>query len=157
MEIWKDCKGYEGKYQISNEGRVWSVKRQKYLTINEDKRGRLTVYLYAANGKVKHEQVHRLVALAFIPNPNNLPQVNHKDENPKNNCVDNLEWCDAKYNCNYGTRNARIGIAVLCVETGEKFNTVREAARTLNIEHSGISACLNGRQKTAAGYHWEYA
>lgn len=107
-EIWKDCKGYEGLYQVSNLGRVWNIKLQRYLKGSYDKDGYIRVNLTAKNGKVKTERVHRLVALVFLDNPNNYPQVNHKDENKGNNCVDNLEWCDAKYNINYGTRNDRM-------------------------------------------------
>ena len=107
-EIWKDCKGYEGKYQVSNYGRVWSIVRQQYKSQREDKDGYLIVTLVAKNGKIKKERVHRLVALVFIENPNNYPQVNHKDENKGNNCVENLEWVTAKQNCNYGTRNERV-------------------------------------------------
>ena len=94
-EIWKDCKGYEGKYQVSNLGRVWSIGSQKYLKGSYDKDGYIQVYLTAKNGKVKMEKVYRLVALVFLDNPNNYPQVNHKDKNKQNNCVDNLEWCDS--------------------------------------------------------------
>lgn len=108
MEIWKDCKGYEGKYQVSTQGRVWSVKGQRYLKGTVTKKGYVYVHLTAKNGKAVKERLHRLVALTFLDNPDNLPVVNHKDENKLNNSVDNLEWCSHKYNCNYGTRNARI-------------------------------------------------
>ena len=107
-EIWKDCKGYEGKYQVSNFGRVWNVNNQKYLKPWISKGGYYLVNLMSKNGKIKHELIHRLVAIAFIDNPCNYPQVNHKDEDKTNNCVDNLEWCNSKYNNNYGTRNKRI-------------------------------------------------
>lgn len=107
-EIWKDVKGYEGLYQVSNLGRIWSVKSQKYLKPWVNTCGYHLVGLISKNGKQKKEQIHRLVALAFIENPNNYPQVNHKDENKGNNCVENLEWVTAKQNCNYGTRNERI-------------------------------------------------
>ena len=100
-EIWKDCKGYEGLYQISNLGRVWSIGSQKYLKGSIDKDGYMCVYLTAKNGKTKMEKIHRLVALVFLDNPNNYTQVNHKDKNKQNNCVDNLEWCTAKYNNTY--------------------------------------------------------
>ena len=106
-EICKDIKGYEGKYQVSNLGRVWSIKNQKYLKYWVNRCGYHLVGLMSKNGKQKHEQIHRLVALAFIENPNNYPQVNHKDENKGNNCVENLEWVTAKQNCNYGTRTER--------------------------------------------------
>lgn len=105
-EIWIDCKGYEGKYQVSNLGRVWSIGSQKYLNGFIDKDGYMCVYLTAKNGKVKMEKIHRLIALVFLDNPNNYPQVNHKDKNKSNNCVDNLEWCTAKYNNTYSKGKA---------------------------------------------------
>lgn len=116
MEEWKSITGYEGLYEVSSYGRVRSL--DKYDSINRFLRGRilklcdngcgyLSVVLYS-NSKRKLCLVHRMVAQAFIPNPYNLPQVNHRDENPSNNNVDNLEWCDGKYNVNYGTRIDRI-------------------------------------------------
>lgn len=110
-EIWKDILGYEGKYQVSNLGDVRSLNYNhtgeiKLLKQGTNKKGYKLVNL-SKNGKGKHYLVHRLVAMTFIPNPDDLPQINHKDENPSNNNVKNLEWCDAKYNINYGTRNER--------------------------------------------------
>lgn len=121
QEIWKDIPNYEGLYQVSNLGRVKvldryvnsgiknnnKVKRKSRILKQHNKQGYFEVTLIA-NNKRKYYKVHRLVAQAFIPNPNNYQQVNHKDENKLNNCVDNLEWCDAKYNCNYGLRNDKI-------------------------------------------------
>ena len=107
-EVWKDCKGYEGLYQVSNQGRVWSIRTQKCLKPRLMENGYLQVWLTAKNGKVKGEKVHRLVAIAFIENPYNKTQVNHKDENKQNNSVDNLEWMTPKENSNYGTRNEKI-------------------------------------------------
>ena len=111
-EIWKDIKGYEGLYQVSNMGRVKSFNykntgKEGILNGSKNKRGYKIVHL-CKNGKANHYLVHRLVAIVFIPNPNNYPEVNHIDENKTNNYVDNLEWCDGKYNLNYGTRNKRI-------------------------------------------------
>ena len=115
-EIWKDIKGFEDKYQVSNLGRIKSLERknsrgnqirEKILKLIYDKDGYLLVNLYK-NSKKKTYKVHRLVALAHIPNPNNYPQVNHKDENPSNNHISNLEWCTNKYNCNYGTKKERL-------------------------------------------------
>ena len=103
MEIWKDCKGYEGLYQVSDNGIVWSVRSQKKLKPAMNTKGYLFVSLYARNGKIKNEYIHRLVALAFLENPNNYPQVNHKDEDKHNNTVENLEWMTCKDNINYGT------------------------------------------------------
>lgn len=118
-EIWKDCKHYEGLYQVSNYGRVKGLKRtiickngvekpieEKYITQHDNGNGYLFVNLYKHN-KSKREYVHRLVAMAFIPNPENKPTVNHKDEDKQNNHVDNLEWMTYKENNNYGTHNER--------------------------------------------------
>lgn len=128
-ELWRDVKGYEGLYQISNKGRVKSLERIDYgnrhikeriLKPETDKGGYLRVQLFK-DGKGKKFLVHRLLAMAFIPNTDNLPQVNHKDENKTNNFVyinengtvdldkSNIEFCTAAYNTNYGTRNKRAG------------------------------------------------
>ena len=130
-EIWKDIEGYEGYYQVSNRGRVKSLERDvvkkdgtiihcnEKLKINvHDQKGYQMVKLHK-NGSGSMKKVHRLVAQAFIPNPNNLPQVNHMDEVKSNNSVDNLEWCDSKYNNNYGTKKQRISDA----KTGSPQNT----------------------------------
>lgn len=122
-EIWKTLDGiieYGTFYEVSNFGNVRSIDRvTKYsdgriakfkgriLKGAKDKDGYKQVNL-CKNGKCNSFQVHRLVALAFIPNPNNFSEINHKDECKDNNCILNLEWCDRKYNCNYGTRNERI-------------------------------------------------
>lgn len=115
-EIWRPVVGYEGLYEVSSYGRVKSLckydsrnrfLRGRILRLFTDGLGYLRAQLYS-NSKRKSFLVHRLVAQAFIPNPDNLPQVNHIDENPSNDNVDNLEWCDGKYNVNYGTRIDRI-------------------------------------------------
>ena len=115
-ECWKDIEGYEGLYQVSNLGRVKSLRRSAVLgkNIREVKEKIIKPFitnkgyyqiLLSKKGKTSHKYVHRLVAMAFIPNPNEYIIINHKDENPLNNCVDNLEWCDYSYNNNYGNRN----------------------------------------------------
>lgn len=157
-EVWMDIKGYPN-YQISNMGRVWSKKRQIYLKHNKNQKGYHTVCLYAINGKVKREQVSRLVALHFIPNPNNYPCVNHKDENKDNNKENNLEWCSRSYNINYGTRNKKasqkISKPIRCVETGVVYKSGRDASLALGVDYSAVSHVINGRQKTLKGLHFE--
>lgn len=122
IEIWRDIKEYEGLYQISNLGRVkslsrcywhgnrWYKQKEKFLKLNINTKGYQSVVLYDAEHKSKRVMIHRLVANAFISNPDNLPEVNHRDENKENNQVDNLEWCTSEYNNNYGTKSARLSI-----------------------------------------------
>ena len=152
----KDIKGYEGLYAITSCGKVWSYRRQKFLKTQVNRCGYEYVILQS-NNKQKTVTVHRLVAEAYIPNPENKPQVNHKDENKQNNCVNNLEWMTAKENMNYGTRTQRTRKKVYCVELDRVFDGVRVAARELGIAHNHISYCCNGKQKSAKGYHFRYA
>lgn len=166
-EIWKDILGYEGLYQVSNFGRVKSLKfgKERILKLTKDKDGYLIVNLYK-NNKSKTFKVHRLVAEAFIPNPDNLPQVNHKDEDKSNNIVSNLEWCDVKYNQNYGTRNKRIGKSntngkrsktVLQYTLDGKF--VREWESYRECKRNGfnhVSECCRGKLKSCEGFIWLY-
>lgn len=119
MEVWKDIKGYEGLYQISNYGRVKSMARIKKHSYNgiahlKEKilkpiciNGYQRVSL-SKDSKMTHKFIHSLVADAFVKNPHNYPEINHKDENKANNIYHNLEWCTHSYNINYGTRNERV-------------------------------------------------
>ena len=156
IEEMKDIVGYEGEYAITRDGNVWSYKSNKFLKPGLIRDGYHQVNL-CKNGKKKHYLIHRLVAEAFIPNPDNLPQVNHKDEDKSNNCVDNLEWCSAKYNANYGTRTERISKPVYCEELNRVFDGARQAARELGLDNSNIIKCCKGKLKTVGGYHWRYA
>jgi hypothetical protein len=117
----KDIPGFEGIYAVTRDGRVWSYRKNIFLSPYDNGRGYLKVDLYR-KGKRFKKYIHRLVAEAFILNPENLPQINHKSENKADNRVDNLEWCNSLYNNNYGTKNERtakaLSKAVLCVETG---------------------------------------
>lgn len=112
-EIWKDIAGYEGLYQVSNEGNVRTTKRQGSkggllkISVSDKYAVNYCYVRLCKNGMNKSFWIHRLVAQAFIPNPDGLPQVNHKDQNPSNNMVDNLEWCTLEYNNNYGTVRER--------------------------------------------------
>lgn len=106
---WAVVEGFPD-YRVSDNGRVYSMKRDKELR-QYDKNGYLYVFLYDGCGKRKAMLVHRLVAMAFVGNPDGLPQINHKDENPANNNAENLEWCTARYNSNYGHRNERLSKA----------------------------------------------
>ena len=145
-EEWRDIRGYEGRYQISSFGRVKSLKdnkgnyREKILDLKPNKRGYIRVTLYR-EGKSKSFQVHRLVAIHFIPNPNNYSQVNHKDENKQNNKVDNLEWCTQKYNLNYGTRNQRIS------KSHKGIYHTEESKRKISKNHADFSGEKNGRAR----------
>ena len=178
MEVWKDVVGYEGFYQVSNNGNVRSVDRQvrcsnsvrfykgKILSQCKDDHGYFRVLLAKA-GKHKSSQVHRLVAEAFIQNPNNLPEVNHKDENPGNNCIDNLEWCSKNYNLEYGTGRKRSVKAqhrkkVLQIDFEgnliAEFDGVNSAARSIGKpkDATSITKCCTGKNQTAHGYIWRY-
>ena len=160
-EIWKDILGYEGLYQVSNLGRVKSLKygKEKILKPRKNTKGYLSIKLYK-NGLKKTYYVHRLTAQTFIPNPNDLTEINHKDEDKENNRVENLEWCDRKYNNNYGTRTVKCSKLVLqFTKTGEFVNewkSTMDVERNLGYDHSKISACCNGKRKSAYNFIWKY-
>lgn len=165
MEIWKDIKGYEGLYQVSNYGRVKSLGRKKggglgdrYLG-NVDKQGYIRVTL-SKGGKIKNWQIHRLVYEVFCGEiPANMV-INHKDENPSNNHIDNLEICTPKENANYGNRNYKLscknGKTVECIETGKKYRSASYAAKILGLTQGHISSCCRGERHTTGGYHFKY-
>lgn len=176
MEIWRDIEGFEGLYQVSDLGRVKSLERnivkgrgglykieEKILKSSKDKNGYLKVHLYK-EGKQKTYLVHRLVASTFLDNPDSLPEVNHKDENPQNNCVENLEYCNSKYNSNYGSRNERVvkslSKPILQFAKDGKFikkwDSATQVERELNLNQSHISYCCKGKLKSAYGYKWKY-
>ena len=123
-EIWKDIKGYEGLYQVSNLGRIYSIPRfgtkGGILKQFTNGHGYATVSLFK-DKCLKTYLVHRIVGNHFLENPNNLPQLNHKDENRKNSCVTNLEWCTCKYNNNYGCKNAKLFKKVAQYDLGGNF------------------------------------
>lgn len=155
MEIWKKV---DEELEVSNYGNV-RLLNGKVLKQSKNGRGYLRL-----NRHNKTILVHRLVAQAFIPNPDNLPEVNHKDENKENNNVDNLEWCNSKYNHNYNKLPQRIGKehkkpinqysldGVLIIE----WDSAKDAANKLHISQTGITNNLQNRSKSSAGYIWRY-
>lgn len=167
MEIWKDIVGYEGQYQISNYGRVFSSHKQGYLAQTDNGRGYFSVSLWKDN-QGKSEYVHRLVARHFIDNPNKLPQVNHKDENKGNNHVNNLEWCDNSYNNKYGDKRKRqVETLLNNGKTSHRVNqydlqgnyiatyrSMREAERINGLANSALFAYFKYNQSQCGGYIW---
>lgn len=156
----KDIKNYEGLYAITSCGKVWSYRNEKFLKPIADRYGYLLVSLYK-NGKAKNYKIHRLVADAYLPNPENLPQVNHKDENKANNCLQNLEWCDASYNNNYGTHIEKVSNSlkkpILQYDLDGNFIREWECAYDVRNEVNGnICNCLKGKIPSAYGYKWKY-
>lgn len=151
----KDIIGYEGLYAVTSCGKVWSYKSNKFLAPNRNNNGYCQVSLMK-NGKRKVCYIHRLVAQAFLPNPNNLPEVNHKDECKENNCLANLEWCDRAYNLAYGTRTKRTRKPIYCVELDRTFEGVNAAAKELNLSQGNISNVCHGKLNTTGGYHFKF-
>ena len=152
----KDVVGYEGLYAVTSCGKVYSYRNKRFLTPWVNSKGYLMVNL-CKDGKVKKYLIHRLVAEAYLPNPENLPQINHKDENKTNNCLQNLEWCDAKYNTNYGTRNEKIKKPILQLSLdGELIREWNSATDVGKEVRKGISKCLRGKSKSSYGYIWKY-
>lgn len=170
-EQWKDIPGYEGLYQVSSHG---SVKRLQAIVSNGNKTmnwpGRILKpdmdsdgynhVVLCKNNKTKRFFVHRLVADLFIPNPNNYPVINHKDENKLNNHVENLEWCTVSYNTQYsyntGTHKPPHTKKVTCIETGLIYESVSAAARDFSGNPGALSRALNERTGYYKGLHFQY-
>lgn len=184
-EIWKDIEGYEGLYQVSNQGNVRSLDRivnapngvrtSKGKVLTQYKCGNYSKVTLSKSSKYKTYDVHHIVAKAFIPNPNNYPQVNHKNENRYDNRAENLEWCTAKYNANYGTRNKRLSEnhKVPCkLETKQKlgrsvvaykdnmiigeYYSIKECSRVLGLDEHCIHLVLQGKYSQTKGYIIKY-
>ena len=176
-EIWKDIVGYEGLYQISNYGRIKSLERTiqhktcygglyhvkgRILKPKIEKDGYFRISLIK-DGMKKYYRLNRLVAQAFIPNPNELPIVNHKDEDKLNNNVNNLEWCTQKYNVNYGDginkRKNKMSIKIIQYDLEDNYiktwNSINDAVRHYN-GNTQICQCCKGKRNNANGYKWKY-
>ena len=179
-EQWKDIHGFEGKYQVSSLGRIKSVDRIlphkthgtwhiKERILRPAWRGPagaryLGVSLHNGNGIMTSLRVHRIVAETFIPNPANLPQVNHIDGDKSNNKVDNLEWVTEKQNTDHAWKTGLCEnivkakrIPIINMDTGERYNSIADAERAYGGSYGTISHALNGKHERAHGYHWKYA
>lgn len=177
--IWKDIKGYEDFYEVNNLGEVRSKIRKGNrpfgvgfyggVVLKPVKRGNYLNVSLSKHNKAKNFSIHRLVAQAFIDNPHNLPLVNHKDENPTNNCASNLEWCDARYNTTYGTAVERRAKShsesekckhvlqfTLSGAFIREWVSASEAARQLNASAGTIWMCCMGRRKQTKGYKFKF-
>ena len=159
-EIWKPIKGYDGKYYVSNYGRIKSTYHasEKFLIPRNAGKGYLQVALSKTH-KPTNFFVHRLVAEYFVENPNGLYFVNHKDENKSNNHFSNLEWCDVAYNNAYGTRMAKVRKKVNQILDGvvlATYNSISDAAIAVGKDTGSISRCCRGIYKTCGGYEWAF-
>ena len=160
MLEYRDIEGFEGRYQITNNGDVWSLLSKRFLKTYTTPSGYLTVGLKDGNRKQYTKKVHRLVAMAFIDNPENKPCINHLNEDKTDNRVENLEWVTIKENNSYGTRMDKIRKPVsqysLTMELLNTYNSTVEASKNTGIPSSNIVNCANGKLKTAGGFFWKY-
>lgn len=161
--IWRQIKGFEWCYLVSDAGQIWSIRRKKVLKPKIDKYGYEVVGL-SLNGKIYHRTVHRLVAQAFVPNPHNLPTVNHINEVKTDNRATNLEWMSIADNDNHGTRNEKMA-DTKCKSPVEqvfpdgstvRYKGVKDASRKTGINRGCIALCCKNTRKTAGGYKWRY-
>ena len=177
-EIWKDIPNFDGLYQASNLGRIKSLKRiakkeyrnnrivkEKIMLGTKNQDGYLKVHFKNKELNInKGLFIHRLIAMTFIPNPNSLPQINHKDGNKLNNNVDNLEWCTNLYNQQHAWKNG-LHKSTKCKKIKQldknkneikKWNSITEASKYLGISASCIVECCKNKKRNAGGYRWEY-
>lgn len=190
-EIWKDVVGYEGLYKVSNQGRLLRCKRvasnkhllpQKLKVLKKKKTGYLGTSIIDYDSKSHNILIHRVVATAFIPNPNNFPQIDHIDGNRENNAASNLRWCTAKENVNFplslANRSRSLKIAQNNPQTISKkiksshkkkvnqfslsgefiktYESLRDIQRTLGFNITNVTACAHGRKRSAYGYIWKF-
>lgn len=176
METWKDIKGYEGKYQVSNKGRIKSLSRaiphlgsfriipERIMTQHVSSTNGYYMVSLCKDNKYEWMLVHRIVATAFIPNPNNFPYINHKDEIKTHNNVENLEWCTPSYNMNYSNvREKQIDAISKEVEQYDfdgkfikRYKNCCEAGKELDVHPSVIRRCCTGEIGSTKGFIWKY-
>lgn len=157
----RDVVGYEGRYAVTSCGKVWSYRSGKFLIQKLDKHGYYQVGLYDEDGKQHWLLVSRLVAKAYMENPDNLPDVSHLDECSVHNWLRNLKWASREENCNMPLHKIRLAQArnndtyYICIETNMTYRTAKEAAEATGADESSILKCCNGQRKTAGNYHWK--
>lgn len=167
-EIWKDIKGYDGIYKVSNLGRIKSIRNNKILKLYKNKKNNYISVHFSLKNKQKNIRVHRLVAQAFIPNMLNKPYINHKDGNKQNNNANNLEWCTQKENVQHAInilgRDYSKGIEKMHLknyvkvrrEDGKIYNSIKEAKKDIGNMNAHIVEVCQGKLKKTCGYSWSY-
>lgn len=170
MAFWREIAGYEGLYLVSDEGEIYSLPKIVHGYREQHRRGKLLkkgrrgrkgqpqyefVVLVDANGESHKEAVHRLVAKAFIQNPDGFPEVNHIDEDSLNNCVENLEWCSRQYNIEYSKAKPVVQYNKEHIAVAQ-YRSIAYASKMTGISRTAINNVLRGWSNAAGGYYWEY-
>lgn len=153
MKLISEIEGFEEftGYGITSCGKVWSFKTNKFLTPCRDNKGYLCVHITNGRKTGKRVRIHKLVALAYIPNPDNLDTIDHIDEDKNHNYINNLRWLSRGEN-----KSRSWSKPVKCVETGKIFNSATIAAEEMNLEKSHVSQVCNGKRNHTGGYHFEF-
>lgn len=159
-EAWRDVPGYEGLYQVSNKGKVYSVRSGTILQPARSGSGYRKINL-CRSGASKQCHIHRLVAVAFLPNPENKPHVNHLNGDKTDNRADNLEWVTRSENQLHCRRELKTWCGapkkpVICVETGEIYASAGAAAEHIGMSRSSVNLAVLGYNKTAKNLHFKF-